>query len=242
MSILKPIYFAAITCLLAALSMSVASADEVVPKIVVSGTGTASIEPDMAILNLRVVRQGATAGEALSANNEAMARILEEMRSRGIEDRDLQTARFNISPRYEQINSNSNIQRDPRIIGYDVSNSLTVRVRDLARVGEILDRSVTLAVNQGGGIRLTNDDPSAAIEEARINAMREAMEKARVLTEAAGIGLGQVLEISEPGAGAPRGIVLAEAAIGSSRAGSVPIASGENSYSVTVNVTYALDQ
>ncbi|MEL6919523.1 MAG: SIMPL domain-containing protein [Pseudomonadota bacterium] len=210
-------------------------------KIMVSGTGSADVAPDMAVLNLTVFRQGETAREALNANNNAMAAVLAAMQSKGIAERDLQTANFNIRPRYERPKTSSGTQRDPIIIGYDVSNALTVRVRDLTILGDVLDTSVTLGVNQGGNVQFTNDDPSAAIETARINAMREAMRKAQVLTETAGVSLGNVIEITEQSF-QPRPMPMARAEMTMASDAAVPIAAGENSYAVTVNVTYALDQ
>jgi len=208
-------------------------------RITVSGTGTAEIAPDMAIINLSVVEQADTARDALDANTSAMSEVLEAMKGAGIEERDLQTAMFQIMPRYE--NKRKGQAYEQEIIGYEVRNSLTVRVRDLTKLGSVLDRSVTLGVNQGGAVQFTNDDPSAAIEDARTKAMQNAIAKARLLTETAGIGLGAVLEINEHDAQPqPRAVARADMALASSA--EVPIAAGENSYAVTVNVTWELAQ
>ncbi|MEO0920505.1 MAG: SIMPL domain-containing protein, partial [Pseudomonadota bacterium] len=131
--------------------------------------------------------------------------------------------------------------QDPVIIGYDVSNTLTVRVRDLTSLGRVLDKSVSLGVNNGGNVRFTNDDPSEAIEQARINAMQAAMRKADVLTSTAGVALGNILEINERGS-TIQPQPIARATTFEASAAAVPIATGENSYSVTVNIVYALDQ
>lgn len=174
-----------------------------------------------------------------------MAKVLDELMAGGIEGRDLQTSGFGIEPKYVYPKDYADGERQPpRIVGYIVRNSLTVRIRDLEKVGETLDKSVTLGVNQGGNVTFTNDDPSEALERARVKAMQNAMAKAKTLTEAAGIGLGKVLEISEntyqP---APMPIARAKTAMmEASDAGPVPVAAGENAYSVTVNVTFALDQ
>lgn len=213
------------------------------PRIMVSGQGSADVAADMAVLNLTVLRQADTARAALDANSDAMTSVLSAMKALGIEDRDLQTSNFNISPRYRQVRNNSSGQReDPIIIGYNVSNALTVRVRDLEKLGTVLDQSVSLGVNQGGNVRFTNDDPTEALELARIAAMQEAMRKATVLTETAGISLGKVLEITEH-SNFPRPMAIAEADMMMARSvKSVPVAAGENTYAVTVNVSFALDQ
>lgn len=212
-----------------------------VAKIMVSGTGIANVAPDMAVLSLTVVREAASAREALSANNAAMAEVLSQMKARAIAERDLQTANFTISPRYKRYTSNQNNAVSPEIIGYVVQNSLSVRVRDLSQLGEIIDASVSLGVNSGGNIAFTNDDPSAAIDEARALAMQKAIASATTLTNAAGIGLGPIMEISEQSF-QPRPMPMARAEMAMASDSAVPIASGENSYSVTVNVTFALDQ
>lgn len=237
-----------ISCLAAALIAiapltAAAQENEPTPRIVVTGEGSATIAPDMAILTLTVLREGDTAREALDANSAAMEEVLEAMKEEGIEDRDLQTANFSIEPQYyyPQRNDNDSAEQ-PRITGYLVRNSLTVRLRDLDKLGSVLDTSVTLGVNQGGNIAFTNDDPSETISQARTDAIKNAIAKAKTLTEAADVGLGKVLEINETMTpGAPEPFAKVRSAMMES-ADAVPVASGENSYTVTVNVTFALDQ
>ena len=122
------------------------------PRILVTGTGTIGIEPDMAIVSLGVTKQEKTAREALDANTSAMADILAAMKAAGIDEKDLQTANFSIQPQYFYPKSNSDGDKRPRIDGYIVRNSLTVRIRDLATIGDVLDASVSLGVNDGGNL------------------------------------------------------------------------------------------
>lgn len=211
--------------------------------IAVSATGSAMVAPDMAILDLSVQKEGKTAREALDANNAAMSEVLAALKSNGIAERDLQTSNFNIQPRYfYPKSSNNQPPKQPQIVGYIVSNSLTVRIRDLSGVGKILDTSVSLGVNNGGNIRFSTENPEPTIEAARKSAMAKAIAKAKTLTEAAGVGLGRIVEISEQNRGRPvvRSMARMESAMASDRA--VPIASGENSYSVTVNVRWEITQ
>jgi uncharacterized protein YggE len=209
--------------------------------IMVSGEGEAAIAPDMAVISLAVMRDAETAGEALSANSAAMAEVLADLKAQGIAEKDLQTTDFSIQPKYKQETRTDGTYEAPIIVGYTVSNGLTVRVRDLAKLGEIIDRSVKLGVNQGGGISFTNDDPEAAVEAARKQAVEKAAAKAKTLTEAAGVKLGRVVEISENFA-RPMPQVYAAAPMAKMADESVPIASGENLYTVTVNITYAIEQ
>lgn len=208
------------------------------PRVVVTGEGEASVAPDMAVLTLAVMREAATAREALEANNNAMAAVISAMKSAGIEERDLQTAGVQIMPRYDYTNRPDGTQ-ESKLAAYQVTNTLSVRVRDIAKTGEILDKSVSLGVNQGGGISFTNDNPSTVVTEARKKAIADAIAKARTLTEAAGVELGRIVEISEGSYAQPPMPFMAKA-MRAEDAGSVPIQAGENAYKVLVNVTFEL--
>ncbi len=183
--------------LIAVLMLNIAAAahadtEEPFPRIVVTGQGSVDIAPDMAVITLTVVREAATARAALDANSKAMADVLGAMEEQGIAQRDLQTSNFSIRPKYTYPPRNpSGPTEAPRIVGHTVSNSLTVRVRDISKVGEVLDKSVTLGVNQGGNILFTNDDPAAALDRARTAAVHEALAKATTLAQAAGVKRGQ---------------------------------------------------
>jgi len=220
-----------------------ASADESdpQPRILVSGEGSVDIAPDMAVLTLTVMRQADTARAALDANSSAMTEVQKAMRTAGIENRDMQTSGFSIQPNYVYPVPKSASEREPpQIAGYTVRNSLTVRIRDLGAVGAILDKSVSLGVNEGGNITFTNADPSAALTRARISAVQDAIAKADTLADAAGVKRGRLMEISEQ-TYSPRPRPMVEMAMGRV-SDSVPVAVGENTYKVSVNVTYAIDQ
>jgi len=213
-----------------------------VPRIIVTGEGETTAAPDMAILTLSVLREAETARDAMTANNDAMGKVLAAMKEAGVEDRDLQTSGVNIQPRYVYPDDKNGL-KEPKITGYTVTNTLTVRVRDLDKVGTVLDKSVSLGVNQGGNLQFTNDNPEAAINEARKRAMADAIAKAKTLTDAAGVGLGRVIEISEQSF-RPRPVPFARAEMkmAAQAADAVPVAAGENTYNVTVNVTFELKQ
>jgi len=224
-------------------TVSVADDNNPVARILVTGQGSADLAPDMAILTLSVTRQAETARAALDANSLAMKEVLTAMKSEGIESRDLQTLGFSIQPNYIYPPPKSSGEREPpRIVGYTVRNSLTVRVRDITAVGGILDKSVSLGVNEGGNIMFTNDDPSEAITQARIDAVNDAMAKANTLADAAGVKTGKLIEISEQTFN-PRPMPMARAEMSLARSSdAVPVAAGENTYKVTVNISYAIDQ
>lgn len=208
------------------------------PRIVVSGEGEAVVAPDMALLSLSVMREGKTAREALDANNDAMAAVIAAMKSSGIAERDLQTAGIQINPRYTYTNKPDGTQ-EAVLVGYQVVNTLSLRLRDIAKTGEILDKSVSLGVNQGGGVTFTNDDPKTTISEARKRAVADAMDKAKTLAEAAGVTLGRVTEINDQNY-APAPMPIEAKMFDRAAAPAVPVQGGENSYRVQVTVTFEL--
>lgn len=210
----------------------------------VMGIGTVKTAPDMATINLTVLREAKTAQEALKNNSQAMTDVLSSMKEFGIEDKDLQTSNFSIHPRYIYPKQKNGVRQAPQIVGYQVSNSLTVRILDLEQVGGILDKSITLGVNQGGNIAFGNSDITELQMQARAMAMKNALKKAEVLTEAAGVGIGDIKQINESSSQArPQPIMRAEMAMAKvADSPSVPIAGGENAYRVTVNVTFEIEQ
>jgi uncharacterized protein YggE len=206
------------------------------PRIVVSGEGESALKPDIALLSLSVMREAKTARAALDANNDAMAAVIAAMKAAGIAERDLQTAGVQINPRYNYSNKPDGSQ-EAELVAYQVTNTLSVRVRDIDKTGDILDKAVTLGVNQGGGISFTNENPTAALTEARKKAVADAIAKAKTLAEAAGASVGRVLEITDL-TFSPRPMPVSAKAFDAARA--VPIENGENTYNVQVNVTFEL--
>lgn len=212
--------------------------------ITVSGEGVAAVAPDMAVISLTVLREADTARAALDANNEAMAQVLAAMKAEGIADRDLQTGAFSVQPRWFYPANKDGGSEQPRITGYTVNNTLTVRIRDLARVGAILDTSVSLGVNQGGDVMFTNDDQDKVRASARLDAVAKAKAKAEAMVGALGVGLGRITQVSENTYSAPPvPMMRAEMSAVAAKADyAVPVASGENEYRVTVSVTWEIAQ
>jgi uncharacterized protein YggE len=223
------------------IAMAHGNAGDRPPTISVSASGSVDVAPDMALLTMTVRREAKTARAALDSNNAAMAGVQQAMQALGVAKRDLQTSGFSIRPLMSRPNRNQP-DRTPKVIGYAVQNTLSMRVRDLTAVGSLLDKAVTLGVNQGGQIQFTNDNPQAAISEARTKAMQAAIAKANTLVSAAGVGLGKILTISETSR-APRPMPMARGRVAAmAESGAVPVQAGENSYSVSVNVSWLLRQ
>jgi len=213
------------------------------PLVRVSAQGEASTAPDTAIVTFAVVRNSQTAEVALGQNSSAMAAVTAALRAEGVEAKDMQTSNFAIYPQYRhsQPKEDGSVE-PPQVVGYEVTNTLTVKIRDIAKVGAILDRSVKLGVNQGGQISFTNDDPQEALDQARKQAVERAMAKARTLSEAAGVRLGKLMEISESAAPQMPPQPMYRMAMAKEASDSVPVEAGEKTYSVTVELTFALEQ
>ena len=205
------------------------------PTITVAGTGESHGKPDFAQVQVGVVTEAPTAAEALRKNNEAMSQLIVMIRKRGIEDRDLQTVQFNVSPRYKYDKTQ---QEPPKIAGYQVTNEVHVKVRNLLALGSFLDETVSMGANQVRGISFGVANPAQLMDEARKKAIVDAQRRARVYAEAAGLKLGKPIRIEEQAGGRPGPYPVAR--MEAAAASAVPIAPGEQTFSVTVTVTYAI--
>lgn len=203
----------------------------------VTGTGTASAIPDIAQLTLGATADGDTAKTALDASSAAVEGILAALKAAGVEDRDIQTSRLDLSPVYGRDGIDRNTP--PRIQGYRASNQVSVTVRELDGLGALLDAVATAGATDFRGIRFALSDPAAAEAEARRAAVADARARATLYAEAAGVALGEVVTLSEGGVSVPRGFEAA--AVMAADARSVPVATGEASVRATVNMTFAID-
>ncbi|MEQ8658561.1 MAG: SIMPL domain-containing protein [Hyphomicrobiales bacterium] len=210
--------------------------------ITVTGHGTLNAEPDIAVVNAGAVSEARTAREALDANTKVMADAFAALREMGVEERDMQTSRLTVEPRYTYFDSSNGERRPPRIDGYTVSNQLTVRVRDLSTIGEALDALITAGVNQMGGLSFAVDEPNALFAQARQSAVADAIEQAQMLTEAAGVSLGRVISISQNNARQqPPQPQMTRMAMVMESADAIPVATGEQELSAQVTITWAID-
>ncbi|WP_417690869.1 SIMPL domain-containing protein [Roseibium sp.] len=208
------------------------------PSILVTGQGTASLVPDIAALNLRVVTPGDSAPEALDANSEQLSKIIASLTKIGLEERDLQTSGFSINPRYADRRDTPDAPL--KIIGYEVRNGLTIKVRDLAKLSSVLDQVVKAGANEMGGISFEVSNPEAPLNDARKAAVKDARAKAELYAEAAGAQLGKILLITEQSAGGrPAPMYKAEMAM---MRADVPIQAGEETLSASVTIRFELIQ
>jgi len=207
-------------------------------QIIVSGVGEVSAIPDQAQVSAGVVSQAPTADAALDANSDAMEQVFETLENAGIEESNIRTSNFSVSPQYEAFRDNNVNPR--RIIGYQVSNQLTIVVEDIDELGTTLDALVRSGANQLNGISFSISDPKPLEQEARRAAVQDALAKARTLADAAGVTLGPILSILEGGGASPPPLPMIsfrEAALDSS----VPVAPGESTIAVGVSITYSIE-
>ena len=202
---------------------------------VLSGEGTASAAPDMAVITSGVVTQAETARAALDANTEAMTKLIDSLKGAGIEPKDIATSGFSVQPRYVYQQRNDGTQEPPRISGYEVRNSVTVKVRDLAKLGGVLDKAVTEGSNQIDNLSFDISKKDELLNEARKEALADARAKAELYAEAAGVKLGRLRELSEQAGHFPPPRPMMMRMEAKAASADVPVERGEQE--VTVNVT-----
>ncbi|MEI9900482.1 MAG: SIMPL domain-containing protein [Hyphomicrobium sp.] len=193
--------------------------------------GSVAVEPDQARLTSGVTAEGSSAREALTANSAAMQKVVGELKSAGIDPKDIQTSSFRVEPRYTRPAEGE----APKIDGYSVANEVQVQVRDLEKVGDILDRLVTAGANQSSGLSFEVSKAETALDDARKQAVANARRRAELYAAAAGVEVGEVLTITEGDAAAPPQPVFR-----AMKAASVPIERGTETLEASVTITWAL--
>ena len=208
---------------------------QIIPPAAISVTGEATVlvPPDLAEIDGGVTSEAKTAREASEANNAAMGKVLQALKGAGIEEKDIQTARLSLQPQ-----SAPNRSGPSAIAGYRASNRVTIRVRDVTKVANVIDTLVGAGANEIGGINFVVSQASKLLDEARERAVADARRKAEIYARAAGVTLGAPLSISEEGnsAPAPYRRMAARMAV------SAPVAQGEETLAVTVSVSWAIKQ
>ncbi len=203
------------------------------PAITVSGEASVSAPPDLAQIDAGVASDAKTAREAAEANNAAMAKVLQALKTAGLADKDVQTSRLSLQPQYAP-----NRPGQTQVTSYRASNRVTIKLREVAKVASVIDTVVGAGANDVGNIYFTVAEPSKLLDDAREKAVADARRKAEIYAKAAGVTLGKPLSISEDGAPAP---VFRAKNFGAPMAATpTPVAQGEETLSITVNVTWAI--
>lgn len=205
--------------------------------ITVDGVGTAESAPDTGFVDIGIAIEAATVAEAREEAAASAASVIASIKDNGVEDRDVRTVNFSVEPRYEYPNNAA-----PRITGYTVSNTVSVKVRELQRLGEIIDEAIATGGDavRVNGVRFDIDDRTPLSEQARERAMDDARTKAEQLASLAGVTLGAPISISEVAAPAPQPLYLDSAAYSQSAGIPTPIQPGSATTEVRLTVRWAI--
>ncbi len=220
------------TSLLAlALALPAAAAER---QITVTGSATVDAAPDRATISAGVETQAPSAAAAMAANTEAMTKVVAAIAAAGIDKRDVQTSQLNLNPVFSPDPGRSDAA--PQVVAYQAANSVTVRVRDVAGLGGVIDALTTAGANRLYGIGFDVDDPRPVLDTARKHAVEDARGKAELLAAAAGVKLGPVVSISEGGNPGPAPMMARMAA-----EAAPPVEAGSVTLSADVTIVYALE-
>lgn len=226
---------ASLSLLIWPLGAAIADEPPVQRQISVTGEARAEVAPDRAVITLGVVADDAEAARAMRNVSEDMAAVIARLREAGIASEDMQTQRISVDPVWSDTRL-GNAPGKREITGFVASNTLAVRVRELAALGEILDDVLEAGANEFRGLSFGVSDRAAVLDRIRGDAVRDAVRKARQLAEAAEMTLGPVRTISEHGGGNGRPVMALEMA----RAGAIPVEAGSLSFDYSVSVVFDL--
>lgn len=205
-----------------------------VRQVTVVGEGKVYAAPDTAQIQIGVETEEKTAQEALEENNLQATEIISKLKELEIAEKDIQTSNFSIHPTYDE--------KGRKVRGYRVSNTVSVKIRNLSSTGELLDEVVQVGANSIYGISFSVEDPSELMDEAREKAMDDASARARQLARSGDASLGQVLVITENIGSSPEPMPrMARAEAMDGMGGAVPIESGEQTFSTRIQVTFELE-
>jgi uncharacterized protein YggE len=200
-----------------------------------SASGETQAAPDMATITLGVQTDAATAAGALSANAAQMTKVVAALKKAGIAERDIQTSNLSVNPQYvyEQ-------NQPPKLNGYQASNQVTIQVRDLARLGQTVDATVNAGATNVGGISFGLQNPKAAEDAARLDAVKALQAKADLYARATGYHIVRLVTLGEGGGYTPAPPVPMFAMAKRMEADSSPVSAGELKVRVDVSATYEL--
>jgi hypothetical protein len=211
--------------------------EKVTRTLTVNGTGKVYLTPDIAYITIGVHTEDENATKAVADNNTQTQKVIDVLKSEGIAEKDIQTTNFSIYPQKEY---DSEGKPTGKIV-YIVDNSVYVTVRDLDKVGDVLDATVQAGANNISGIQFDVADKSAALSQARKSAVEDAEAKAQELASAAGVSLGAVQTISESTSSAPIPMYdMRAAAPMAAEAASVPVQAGQMLLTIDVNIVYEI--
>jgi uncharacterized protein len=204
-------------------------AQEPGPRITVTGEARVEAPPDLATFTAGVQSEAPEAAEALAATSTTMQAVFDALAAAGVEPRDMQTSQFGVDPLWAEG------EEDPRVRGYSASNLVTVRVRDVARLGAMIDAVGAAGANRIFAVGFDIAEPRARLDEARAQAVADARARAEILAQAAGVALGSIVSIREA-EGAEPGPMFARTEMDAAQ----PIAEGVVGLTARVEIVFAI--
>jgi uncharacterized protein YggE len=215
------------------LAASPALAEEVNPTLSLSASADVQVAPDYATVQSGVVTRAATAQQAVSDNARAMTAVFDALRRAGVTGNDIQTSQLSVSPVYSD-------RREPEtnnltIIGYETRNTVSAKVRDTSRVGNVIDAMVSAGANNIQNVSFGAEDTSAAMDQARRDAIASLLARADLFADAAGFELCGITRMSEDFARPAQPMMMARM-----ESVSTPVAPGQLSISATVNADFCI--
>ena len=199
-----------------------------------TATGQTRLAPDMATLTLGVTAEGPTAALALQKDAARMAEVIAALRRQGVAERDIQTTNLSVQAQYA-FPQNQPLQ----LTGYQASNQVTVAVRELSRLGAVVDGVAGGGVNEINGLSFGLKDPAAAEDAARLKAVAALKAKADLYAKATGYTLGRLVNLSEGGGYTP-GLVRPLPLMALAKVASTPVEAGELEVRIEVSGVYEM--
>ena len=201
----------------------------------VSAQAEATRVPDVATISAGVVTQAADANAAMRANAAQMAKVMAAIKAAGIAERDIQTAGISVHPQYRYAEN-----QPPTITGYQASNTVNLKVRDIGDLGGVLDALVASGANQVNGPSFEIDEPEAVYDEARLAALEKAKARAETYAKAMGMRVRRVVSISEGGGFQPPVPMMRMQAADAAGRAETSVSPGETTLSVNLDVVFEL--
>ena len=199
-----------------------------------SASGESKVAPDLATITLGVQTDGATAAGAMSANAVQMNKVIAALKKAGIAERDIQTSNLSVNPQYVYVENNP-----PKLTGYQANNQVTIQVRDLTKLGQTVDATVNAGATNVGGISFGLQDPQAAEDKARLDAVKALQAKAELYGRATGYRLVRLVSLGEGGGYSPAPQPAPMYAMAKrDMAESSPVSAGELKVRIEVSATY----
>lgn len=227
-------FAAAVFCSAFLVLAGAATAQERIPTLSLTGDGIVNAKPDLAIVQVGVEVTAKTAKDAIAQNSKQLAAALDAAKAAGIEARDLQTAGISLNPDSVRPDRTQPV----RIVGYQALNAVTIRVRDLGKLGGLLDQLVVAGANDIQGIRFSIADRTPLIEQARQAAIKDVLRKAEVYAEAANVRIVRILSMNEQSFDTPPAPLAMQRA--QAARPDVPVEAGELAFRVRVNASFEI--